>query len=165
MAGDIDMKNIKITGENIFSADAQMLIDELSETLQQITGSDGRSNFYYQDMADRRAFFAVSRDESGRPIGCGALRRLSDEDAEIKRLYARPNDFGAGTQMLHFLENKARELGFFRVCLQTRKINRNAVHFYQKNGYDIIPNYGIYENNSAGVCFAKSLVSHSAEIF
>ncbi|WOC31775.1 MULTISPECIES: GNAT family N-acetyltransferase [Caproicibacterium] len=151
------MDEIRIAAEDIQSEDARLLIDELSMVLLQMTGSDGRSTFCYTDMADARSVFAVARDAQGNPLGCGALRRWSEDTAEIKRMYARKNAQGVGSKLIAFLEQSAQNFQFERVQLQTRVVNQNAVRFYERNGYSQIPNYGIYEHLSEAICFQKEL--------
>lgn len=151
------MDEIRIAVEDINTADAHILIDELSDILQKMTGSDGRSAFSYADLYDTRSAFAVARNNQGCPLGCGALRRMTDDTAEIKRMYARTNTSGIGTRLIRFLEQKAQEFQFSRIMIQTRAVNENAVRFYQRNGYYIIPNYGIYEDRPEAVCFQKDM--------
>ncbi|MDY4137901.1 MAG: hypothetical protein SOY30_00940 [Eubacteriales bacterium] len=46
----------------------------------------------------------------GVPWGCGALRRLSADTGEIKRIDARPNRAGVGSGILAALEERAAAL-------------------------------------------------------
>ena len=151
------MDEIKIAVESIESEDARILIDELSDILHRMTGNDGRSTFNNADMLDTRSVFVIARNAQGTPVGCGALRRMSADTAEIKRMYARANTSGTGTRLIAFLEQKAHELAFSKVRIQTRVLNENAVRFYKKNGYTVIPNYGIYENRPEAICFQKDI--------
>ena len=57
--------------------------------------------------------FLVAFD-AGRPIGCGALRRLDVATAEVKRMYVNPESRGSGvaTDLLRALEKAAAERGW-----------------------------------------------------
>jgi ribosomal protein S18 acetylase RimI-like enzyme len=59
---------------------------------------------------------------------------------------------------LSYLEEKAKDIGFRNLVLETRLKNNEAVQFYQKQGYKVIPNYGKYVNRPEAVCFGKSLI-------
>ncbi len=140
--------------EDPASADARALMDELSATLQDITGDAGTTSFDIASVHDERAAFVIARDSSGRAVGCGALRPLDADTAEIKRMYARPGS-GAGAAILADLEARAAMLGYRAVWLETRKVNTRAVRFYDAQGYLRMPNYGKYVGIDAAVCFGK----------
>ncbi|CAO3416650.1 GNAT family N-acetyltransferase [Azospirillum endophyticum] len=137
--------------------DAALLLDALSDTLERITGSDGRASFTVGDARLDRAIFVVARDADGTPVGCGAYRPLQDGIAELKRMFAVPGSMGAGFAILRFLERKAVEDGYRALWLETRAINGRAVSFYRKHGYRRIPNYGKYIGRTDAVCFGKEL--------
>ena len=149
------MREIEIREEDINSADAEKLIEELSSELKNITCRDGKSSFNNDDMLNDRAIFVVARDLNGKALGCGALRYFSDEVAEIKRVYAREKSKGTGSKIIKFLEAKARELGYKKLILETGRINKKAVNFYKKHNYQVITGYGKYVNMPESVCFTK----------
>jgi len=137
--------------------EARALMDALSDALAAITGDPGRSSFDPADLRDPRACFAVARDAARRALGCGALRPLRGEVAELKRMYARPGTAGVGSAVLRFLEDEARRLGYVAVWLETRVVNVRAVAFYERRGYVRIANYGRYVGRAEAACFAKDL--------
>jgi Acetyltransferases len=139
------------------SIDAVLMMDELSDTLESITGNSGRHSFDTSDVCVPRSFFAVAYDDNKEPVGCGAIRPISNDIAELKRMYAKTKSRGVGTQILNYLEAKTLELGYSFIWLETRLINKQAVNFYEKNGYHYISNYGKYVNNPEAVCFEKKL--------
>ena len=150
-------ETITVADEGPHSADARRLMDELSAYLEQLTGSSGRGSFAAADVCGERAVFVVARDGQGNAVGCGALRPVSREMAELKRLYARTPAVGIGTALLAFLERRAHELGYTTLRLETRLVNTRAVSFYERHGYHQIPNYGRYANRPEAVCLAKRL--------
>ncbi|MDB5920303.1 MAG: acetyltransferase [Massilia sp.] len=135
--------------------DAIALIDELSAALAAITGDSGRSSFDIGDVRAARARFVVARDASGQAVGCGGLRPLTGDIAEVKRMYARPGNPGTGSALLAFMEAQAAALGYRAVWLATRAVNRRAVEFYIARGYAPIPHYGKYVGNAEAVCLGK----------
>lgn len=153
----MDSKNIIISGESPFSPDAVSLMDELSECLKIITGDSGKSSFEANDVCNSRAAFVIARDQSGKAIGCGALRPINEKTAELKRMYAQNKGMGVDNQILSYLERWAYEIGYQTICLETRTVNAKAISFYKKNGYRRIPNYGKYIGRTNSVCFEKYL--------
>ena len=154
----MSINQITIAQESICTPDAITLLHALSCTLKSISGSTGEVSFDATEMDDPRACFAVARDENGIAIGCGAIRPLDTQTAELKRVYAHTKHAGIGKQVLRFLERKAAELGYQRIILETRVVNVQAVEFYLRNGYAIIHNYGKYAKRAEAICFEKRLV-------
>lgn len=148
---------IKITEENPTSPDAQQLLAELSATLAIITGSTGQASFDISDVLVPRACFVLARDPSGTALGCGALRPLQENVAELKRMYARNASTGVGSALLANLERRAKKFGYRELWLETRKVNQRAVDFYLSHGYREIANFGKYVGNDLAVCMAKPL--------
>lgn len=137
--------------------EVRCLVAELSDALLTITGDDGRSSS--PAGVDDDLHFVLARDHMGNPVGCGAIRTHDIESAEIKRMYARPGTRGVGHAVLQSLETKAREKGYARIVLSTRRINGRAVGFYLKHGFLECEAYGRYVGRSESVCMTKSLGS------
>ncbi|WP_197196485.1 GNAT family N-acetyltransferase [Shouchella lehensis] len=138
------------------SKEATYLMRELSERLTCITGDSGEGSFNTNDLNGARAIFAICR-YNGEPIGCGALRPITETTAELKRMYSRKNSIGVGSRLLSFLEQEAQKMNFSTIRLETRRVNTKAVQFYEGKGYGRISNYGKYIGRSEAVCFEKVL--------
>jgi len=72
-------------------------------------------------------------------VGCGGMKFNSSSTAEIVRMatlssYRRR---GIGTKILDVLVNKAFELGYQEVILETTATWYEAIMFYKKNGFRI----------------------------
>lgn len=147
---------ISIKEERINSQDGIKLIEELSCTLEKITGNSGKGSFDYNDMLNTRSIFVIARDDN-KAVGCGAFREITDDVAEIKRMYASEKNRGIGKMILLQLENREKEFGYLKVILETRKCNNNAIRFYLSNRYEIIDNYGKDKEMLQAVCFEKVL--------
>jgi ribosomal protein S18 acetylase RimI-like enzyme len=143
------------------SSAALALTDALSARLAAITGDEGRTHFT-PDASDARACFLLAMADDV-AVGCGALRPLhidgQSDTAEIKRMYASMSGRGIGRDLLLALEERARNFGYRRVVLETRRINKAAVTFYLRQGYTVCANYGPYVGRDDAVCFSKVLVS------
>lgn len=147
---------VEIREVSIECKDAKVLIQELNQCLKQITGNDGSSHFQKQDVAGERGSFFIAYKEK-EPYGCGAIREISKECAEIKRVYARKNSVGIGSKIVHALEEKAKDFGYHTILLETRVENIRAVRFYEGLGYEHCENYGVYQGVIGASCFKKEL--------
>ncbi len=67
----------------------------------------------------------------------GALKKKSDSVGEIKRMRVHPyyQRKGLGQLMLNKLEDKARQLGYKELHLDTTTKQIPAQKLYEKNGY------------------------------
>ncbi|MFL7867515.1 MAG: GNAT family N-acetyltransferase, partial [Anaerolineales bacterium] len=76
-------------------------------------------------------------------IGSGALRKLSDNTAELKRMWLLEayHGRGIGYRLLMQLFDFAREQGYARIRLQTSPEQVRALDFYRKVGFYEIPPY------------------------
>jgi GNAT superfamily N-acetyltransferase len=150
---------MKIIEKKPNESDAILLMEELSQTLEAITGASGKNSFNSEDVCVPRSLFVIAYDEKEEPVGCGAIRPIDENVAELKRMFAKVKTKGVGTQILSYLEMQAKRLGYSTILLETRLINEDAVLFYKKNGYSKIPNYGKYAGNPKAICFGKKLIS------
>ncbi len=111
-----------------------------------------------QVMDGQGAFFIAWLDEVG--VGCGAVRRLDENTAELKRMYVDPQvrGQGVGRALVESLEREARALGVTRVVLETGTRLAPAIRMYEGLGYVRIPLFGEYLSSpDTSVCFGKSL--------
>lgn len=152
-------RDVKVELADPESSEALLLLATLSQTLQQITGSNGSASFDVSDVKVEGACFAIGRSATGLAVACGALRPLKPGVVELKRMFAVPGSKGAGAAVLAFLEQRASEFGYSQAWLETRKINERAVAFYERHGYRQIPNFGRYVGRAEAVCLGKLLAS------
>ena len=77
------------------------------------------------------------------PAGCVGLRQLDDHRCEMKRLYVRPDyrGLGIGTALCHQIIEKARQLGYVEMLLDTLASMQSAQALYQSLGFEQIAPY------------------------
>jgi GNAT superfamily N-acetyltransferase len=77
------------------------------------------------------------------PVGCGGVKRLDDETAELKRIYLceSARGQGLGRRLLQQLEAHAWELGYERLRLDTGDRQPEALTLFRSAGYVEIPDY------------------------
>jgi GNAT superfamily N-acetyltransferase len=92
-------------------------------------------------------------------VGCGAIKKFDDNTVEVKRMFVNSESRGSGVaqKMLQELETWAKELGYQECILETGTRQVEAIKFYKKCNYKIIPNYEQYKNMENSICFKKRL--------
>ena len=89
----------------------------------------------------------------GSVAACGALRELEPKVGEIKRIYVRADHRGPGFGpiLTRTVIDRARELGFERVRVDTLPTMWAAIRFYQDMGFTPIPSF--WSHPVAGALF------------
>jgi GNAT superfamily N-acetyltransferase len=96
------------------------------------------------------AVVLVARAEDGSAVGCGALRPLGDDVAELKRMYVEPWARGRGhsKSLLAALEDEARKRGWTTLRLETGPRQPEAVALYTGAGYRPVGAFGAYAGSA-----------------
>ena len=155
------MAGVEIRKSTLASADGVRLIAALNAELTAIFPEPGASHFSLsgeQVGAGQGAFLIAYLDDVA--VGCGAVRRLDEKTAELKRMYVDPQvrGRGVGRVLVKSLEREALALGVVKVVLETGKRLAPAIRMYERLGYVRIPLYGEYLlSPDTSVCFGKSL--------
>lgn len=142
---------------NSDQTDFRNLVRELDADLSIRDGEDHA--FYDQFNRIDKIKYAIVAYEEHIPVGCGAIKEYSPEAAEVKRMYVIPEKRGQGiaSVILKELEHWAAELKYKKCLLETGKKQPEAIRLYQKNRYEIIPNFGQYQGIKNSLCFEKLL--------
>ncbi|WP_235295634.1 GNAT family N-acetyltransferase [Portibacter marinus] len=144
---------------NAADPDFVRLVKKLDEDLTIRDGDDHEFYDQYNQLDDIK--YVVVAIKNGRAIGCGAIKQWDDQTMEVKRMWVDVQERGQGfaSQILNFLEEWARELGFNRCILETGIRQPEAIGLYKKNRYMVIENYGQYQGVKTSVCFEKYMPS------
>jgi GNAT superfamily N-acetyltransferase len=148
----------EIRPEDADSEDVRDLVadlDELLDTLYSLEG--GVLELPSGDLAGGRGTLLVARDDSGRAVGCGAVRRIGPLTGELKRMYVRPvaRRLGVGRAILASLESWAAGAGLELLVLETGIHQPVAMAFYERAGYVRIDRYGEHPCSDQSVCYGK----------
>jgi len=78
--------------------------------------------------------------QESRAVGCGAVRQLDNQTAELMRMYVLPSarGRGLGKLLLESLQAEARDLGVVRMVLEAGDRQPDALGLYQSQGYEPI---------------------------
>ena len=152
---------ITITRADLTSDAARSLITELNAELSGMYPEPGATHFGLdpaQVAEGQGAFLVIVRD--GIPVGCGAVRRIDADTAELKRMYVSPTlrGTGLGRRLVAALEAEALGLGVRRLVLETGTRQLAAIALYRATGFQTIPLYGEYVRSpETSVCMGKEL--------
>ncbi|PNQ73325.1 GNAT family N-acetyltransferase [Hanstruepera neustonica] len=148
---------VNVVRTNSENQDFKQLVKQLDAYLKVTDGDE--HDFYNQFNNIDVLKHTIVAYINNIPVGCGAFKKYDDSTVEVKRMYTNPEfrNLGIAAQILSELENWAKELNFNTTILETGKRQIEAVHFYKKNNYQIIPNFGQYANMDNSMCFKKIL--------
>ena len=118
------------------------MVTEMDQLYGQAPGGGVGSGASPSDFTPPTGAFLVIY-AGGKPVAGGGLKRDDDGVAEIKRMYVVPEARrqGLGRQLLEALEDRARELGYARIRLDTGARQPHAQAMYERAGYHPIENY------------------------
>lgn len=85
--------------------------------------------------------YLVSVD--GKAAGCAALRKITDDACEMKRLYVRNiyRGMGIGSQLVGMIIEAAIKIGYHYICLDTLPGQKAAQAIYESYGFHDIKPY------------------------
>ena len=155
------MPALDLRRSTLSSPDGSRLIAALNAELSAAFPEPGANHFTLgaaQVAPGDGAFLIAYLDDD--PVGCGAVRRIDESTAELKRMYVDPRlrGLGIGRAILEALEHEARLLGVSRVVLETGTRLAPAIRMYEAMGYARIPLFGEYlRSPDTSVCFGKTL--------
>jgi GNAT superfamily N-acetyltransferase len=139
---------------------ARALIAALDADLLARYPEEGATHFRLdrEEVAPGRGAFVIAY-RRGAPVGCGAVRRLDDAVAEVKRMYVVPAARGEriGGRILAALEAEARALGVARLVLETGERQPEALALYRRSGFAEIARFGEYVDSPLSLCLGKTL--------
>lgn len=153
---------IRIERTHLDAEVSRALITELNAELSGAYPEPGATHFGLRAEEVGRghgAFLVIY--EGATPVGCGAVRRIDPNTAELKRMYVvlsrRGN--GIGRQLIEALESEARALNVRRMILETGIRQAAARALYERSGFKPIPLYGEYlRSPETSLCLGKELI-------
>jgi GNAT superfamily N-acetyltransferase len=134
--------------------EAEPLVAALGAELHERYGGGPASVAHPEDFVPPYGvFLVVSQD--GRDVACGGVRRLDDGIGEVKRMYVVPEARGQGISrlLLKALVERASELGYGELWLETGTAQPEAMALYESAGFARIASYGQYKDYPDSRCY------------
>ncbi len=145
---------IRTTSDN---TDFKNLVALLDENLK-VTDGDEHAFYDQYNKIDKIKNVVVFYFDNI-AVACGAFKEYNPTTVEIKRMFTLDAYRGKGIapKIVSELESWAKELNYSEAILETGIKQTPAIALYQKLKYEVIPNYGQYENVANSVCMKKTL--------
>lgn len=153
------MNEIRLQQVDNENKDFMFLCGELDEYLNEAIGGESKrekyKKFNHLDTMD----YVVVAYHNETAVGCGALRKYSEEEIEVKRVFVREEYRGKniGRRILENLILQAGKRGFRRMLLETGEFLQASVRLYSRYGFAKIENYGAYKNMKESLCMALEI--------
>lgn len=149
---------LKLVRTDFNNDDFIYLVKKLNSYLKIVDGDD--HSFYNQYNNIDVLKHVIVAYFNNIAVGCGAFKASDKSSVEIKRMYTNPEyrNKGIASEILNALETWCKELGYNFCVLETGKRQTEAVKFYKKNNYNIIPNFEPYKGIENSLCFKKELI-------
>lgn len=141
----LDFASVKLDFQN-FAHEVSTLPGKYS------VSKNGALYIAYIDIPSSASEFSVEK-----PIGCVGLRALSPQRSELKRLFLTPESrgLGVGKMLMDVVVERARELGYGEIVLDTLSSMEAARGLYERFGFVEMEAY--YESHPDAVFYRLGL--------
>lgn len=97
--------------------------------------------------------------EDGAALGMASIVERGDGSAELKRMFVPEAARGRGIagDLLRTAEKAAVRANVTLLQLETGPLQHAAIALYEKNGFELIPNFGKYTGDPNSVCYEKAI--------
>jgi len=150
-------EHISIKRTNSSDKDFNELIAKLDHELWNELNEDQGTYDKYNKVPGLHTVVVLYVNQNA--VACGCFKKFGDDTVEIKRMFVEKEWRGKGLSrlILNELEAWAVESGFQYAVLETSIHFKVARSLYQREGYEIIDNYGQYAGLEESVCMKKKL--------
>ena len=128
-----------IAPETPLSDDVRTLVSALNVWALEQTPREFTHHMTVEQMAQADTTVFIARDEAGKAVGMGALKRHGEGLGEVKRMYTLPDARGAGLagEIVANIEGVARQEGLHRLALETGAVPGFAAAWrvYERAGF------------------------------
>jgi len=100
-------------------------------------GTDKDLSDIEANYLSRGGIFEVIENSDGQIVGTIGLYPLDETTIELRKMYFDPSirGRGLGKELLAKMIEKARNMGYMRVYLETASVLKQAVHLYESAGF------------------------------
>ena len=140
------------------TAEALALIGALDAHLNGLYRPENRHGLSVAALRDESVTFLVARWD-GAAVGCGAVKFVQNEYAEVKRMYVTPPWRGRGVAqaLLAHLERLSHREGLRVLRLETGIHQPEAVRLYERAGFSRCAPFGEYAEDGVSLCYEKTI--------
>ncbi len=150
---------VAIRAESPLQDEIRELVRQLNAYLLSLSPPEACYHMTVEQMAESPTTLFVARDDAGRAVGMGALRREGGGIGEVKRMYTLPAVRGQriGSALLDNIIALARSEGIDRLVLETGDRHPDAWRLYESRGFTRCGPVLDYPESPYSVFYEKSL--------
>lgn len=150
---------VTVKAESSLQDEIRELVRQLNAYLLSLSPPEACYHMTVEQMAEAPTTLLVARDEAGRAVGIGALRREGNGIGEVKRMYTLPEVRGqrVGSALLDNIVALARSEGIEQLVLETGDRHPEAWRLYESRGFTRCGPVLDYPESPWSVFFEKSL--------
>lgn len=153
------MSQIELRQVDFKNQEFIVLCGELDMFLNHAIGGESKREKYKKfNHLDTMDYVMVAYDKEY-AVGCAALRKYSEKEIEVKRVFVREEYRGKniGGLLLEHLIAWAKGSGFERMILETGEFLGSSVRLYARYGFEQIENYGAYKDMKESLCMGLNI--------
>lgn len=154
---------VRVAIETPLQDDVRELVGLLNEHLIPLSPLEFQFKMTVEQMAGGDTTVFVARDESGRAVGIGALKVADAGQAEVKRMYTRPEVRGqrVGSALLEAIIELARSGDIHTLLLETGEGPgfEGAWRLYERSGFTRRGAFFDYPESQWSRFYEKSLAA------
>lgn len=154
---------VSVAVETPLQDDVRELVAELNAHLLPLSPLEFQFKMTVEQMAGADTTVFVARDDTGRAIGCGALKLADKGEAEVKRMFTRPTMRGqrVGSALLEAITTLARQKGVSLLLLETGEGPgfEGAWRLYERSGFSRRGAFFDYPDSQWSRFYEKRLVT------
>lgn len=155
--------SLAIAIETPLQDDVRALVEALNAHLLPLSPPEFQFKMTVEQMAGLDTTVFVARDESGKAVGCGALKLHEDGLGEVKRMFTRPEIRGkrVGSALQDAITAMAVEKGVRHLVLETGTGPgfEGAWRLYENSGFTRCSAVLDYPESEYSAFFEKRLAS------
>lgn len=154
---------VRVAVETPLQDDVRELVAALNDHLIPLSPLEFQFRMTVEQMAGADTTVFVARDDSGRAVGIGALKVAGGGQAEVKRMYTRPEVRGqrVGSALLIAIVDLARAKGVRTLLLETGEGPgfEGAWRLYERSGFTRRGAFFDYPDSQWSRFYEKSLAA------
>jgi putative acetyltransferase len=153
---------VTVAPESPLQDEVRVLVAALNAHLNPLSPPEFQFQMTVEQMAGEDTTVFIARDETGRPVGMGALKVFDGDMAEVKRMYTLPEVRGQriGVALLDTIETLARQKGIRVLKLETGKVAgfEPAWRLYERGGFTRCAAFLDYPDSEYSAFYEKALI-------
>jgi putative acetyltransferase len=150
---------VTVRAESPLQDEVRELVRQLNAYLHALTPPEFCFHMTVEQMAEPATTLFVARDDAGRAIGMGALRREGNGIGEVKRMFTLPEVRGqrVGSALLDNIIALAQSESLTQLVLETGDRHLEAWRLYESRGFTRCGPVLDYPDSQWSVFYEKAL--------